>query len=269
VHAFEAVIPWSDAPSLITPLAALRERTGVAVQLAKMETSAEKRPHGSRFSHFVSYGFRRDELSLVDAFLARPGARGAVDAFVFRAGPEDRPWEEVSALSAAAQRRGVGVVVNVRLADDNPALYAADDAAVSRRVAEALAAAHAHEPVEVFLDTYVDLDRGYFPRHGLFDRRYNPRPASFVYRHLQGLLGRLVGPVAPGTPAALAGGTLYPLRGVDAAVALVLPREGTVAPAAAAAAMQGAAMRWVVDLQTGQPQALAEAGPIAAPALLR
>jgi 3',5'-cyclic AMP phosphodiesterase CpdA len=269
VHAFETVVAWGDAASLIAPLAALRKRSGLAVQLAKMETSAEKRTHGSRFAHFVSYGFRRDEVALVDAFLERPGARGAVDAFVFRAGPEDRPWDEVSALQAGARARGVGAVVNVRLADDNPAVYAADDAAVAGRVAEALAAAHAHEPVEVFLDTYVDLDRGYFPRHGLFDRRYNPRPASFVYRHLQGLLGRLEGPLAPGAPVALAGGRLYPLRGAGVAVGLVLPGGGGVAPAAAAEAMQGTEPASLVDLETGRERPLAEVDAIASPSLLR
>jgi 3',5'-cyclic AMP phosphodiesterase CpdA len=269
VHAFETVAPWGDAASLIGPLAALRGRTGVPVQLAKMETSAEKKTHGSRFAHFVSYGFRRDELALVDAFLERPGARDAVDAFVFRAGPEDRPWDEVSALHAAATARGVGAVVNVRLADDNPAVYAADDDAVARRVAEALAAAHAHEPVEVFLDTYVDLDRGYFPRHGLFDRRYNPRPASFVYRHLQGLLGRMEGPLAPGAPVQLVGGTLFPLRGARATVGVVVPREGAVAPGAVAAAMAGAEPGCLVDLATGHEAPLARAEAIASPALLR
>lgn len=29
----------------------------------------------------------------------------------------------------------------------------------------------------VFLDTFVDNDRGYYPRIGLLDRRFNPRKA--------------------------------------------------------------------------------------------
>jgi len=49
--------------------------------------------------------------------------------------------------------------------------------------------------VEVFLDTFMDLDRGYFPRHGLFDRRFNPRPASFVFRHLVGVLNEHPGKI--------------------------------------------------------------------------
>jgi hypothetical protein len=29
----------------------------------------------------------------------------------------------------------------------------------------------------VFLDTFVDIDRGYYPRIGLLDRRFNPQKA--------------------------------------------------------------------------------------------
>jgi len=42
--------------------------------------------------------------------------------------------------------------------------------------------------VEVFVDTFMDLDRGYFPRVGLYDRRLNRRLGSYVLAHLQGVL---------------------------------------------------------------------------------
>ena len=41
----------------------------------------------------------------------------------------------------------------------------------------------------MFLDTFVDHDRGYYPRNGLLDRRYNPRLGYYVFRHLQRALG--------------------------------------------------------------------------------
>jgi hypothetical protein len=223
VTAFETVIPWADANSAIAPLTALRARTGLTVQLSKMETSAEKKTEGSKFSHFISYGFRLAEGELVDRFLELEGAREAVDVFVFRSGPESRPWADVAAVKAWAAARDVGAVVNIRLASDNPAEYAANDDATSLRVAEALAAAHGNEPVAVFLDTYVDLDRGYFPRHGLFDRRYNPRPASFVYRHLQGLLAAEDGPLrAAAMETTPQGSVVLPLDGPSGRLSIVL-----------------------------------------------
>ena len=41
-----------------------------------------------------------------------------------------------------------------------------------------LALARRHPLVELLLDTFMDIDRGYFVRHGLVDRRSNWRPAG-------------------------------------------------------------------------------------------
>jgi hypothetical protein len=80
------------------------------------------------------------------------------------------------------------MVANVRLASENPAEYPTDDLQVTNRVAEAMIAAAANHDVTVFLDTFMDLDRGYFPRIGLYDRRCNRRLGSYVFAHLQGVL---------------------------------------------------------------------------------
>ena len=55
-----------------------------------------------------------------------------------------------------------------------------DDEAVAARVAEAVEAARRHPDTVVFLDTFMDHDRGYYPRHGLIDRRFNPRQSFYA-----------------------------------------------------------------------------------------
>jgi 3',5'-cyclic AMP phosphodiesterase CpdA len=188
VDVLEVVIPWQEAERTVEDMAALEASIPVPVTLAKLETSAEKKTEGSRFSHFVSYGFHASELDLIEDFL---GARGAIGGFVFRLRFDDSPWEIIPRIADFARDHGVRAAINVRLASENPAEYNQDDRAIANQVAEAMLAAFASGDCEVFIDTYVDVDRGYFPRHGLFDRRYNPRPASFVYRYLQGWLGAL------------------------------------------------------------------------------
>ena len=194
VEAFEFIIPWHEAASMVAPLAQLRRQSGTPIQLSKMESSAERKEEGSKFSHFVSYGFRVHDLELVQSFLSLPDARNAIDAAVFRVGLDTELWRDVLNLDTQLIPLGIGGVVNVRLASDNPAECNDDDSGIAMRVAHALCAAHLAQRCEVFLDTYMDLDRGYFPRHGLFDRRFNPRPAAHVYRHLQAVLGRLDSP---------------------------------------------------------------------------
>ena len=56
--------------------------------------------------------------------------------------------------------------------------------AAQYRVEKAVVAGYANPDVRIFLDTFMDHDRGYFPRAGLYDRRLNPRRAAFVLRHL-------------------------------------------------------------------------------------
>jgi hypothetical protein len=224
VDVLEVVVPWKDAESAVTKIAALGESIPVPVTLAKMETSAEKKTEGSRFSHFVSYGFRASELDIIEGFL---GARGAVGGFVFRLRSGESPWEVVPRIAEFSRGHHVRATVNVRLASENPAEFNQDDVAIANQVAEALLAAFAAGDCEIFIDTYVDVDRGYFPRHGLFDRRYNPRPASFVYRNLQGWLGALgVAPVL-GAMLEVEGGRAGGFTVGETRACLLLPDGGT------------------------------------------
>ena len=68
--------------------------------------------------------------------------------------------------------------MNVRLANPNPAIANFNDDAIADRVAEAIKMAPTLKAASVQLDTFVDVDRGYNPRHGLLDRHYNFRPAG-------------------------------------------------------------------------------------------
>ena len=114
--------------------------------------------------------------------------RGAVDGFVFQVGQHEDPWLSIKMIAGYATRMGITALVNVRLAPENPAEYLCDENHVANRAAESLVAALASPRVKVFLDTFTDLDRGYFPRIGLYDRRLNPRKGSYVARHLMGAL---------------------------------------------------------------------------------
>jgi UDP-2,3-diacylglucosamine pyrophosphatase LpxH len=220
VDMLEIIIPWQEAEQLVKDLTTLGDAVPVPVTVAKLETSAEKKTEGSRFSHFVSYGFRTSELDILEAFVP---ARGAIGGFVFRLRFDESPWETLPRIAAFSRRHALRAAVNVRLASENPAEYNQDDGAIANQVAQALLAAFAVADCEVFIDTYVDLDRGYFPRHGLFDRRYNPRPASFVYRYLQGWLGALQSTPVLGAMHSVEGGRVGCFSVAGTAACLLLP----------------------------------------------
>lgn len=118
---------------------------------------------GERFSHFPTLGL------LPEA----PAARDVV-----RRVPHDHDiW--------SAHLQGVGLVELPR-AGESEAFT--NDARVACRVAEALLTAVAFPERRLYLDGWVDHDRGYYPRNLLVDRAGAPRAAHRVLVHLARLL---------------------------------------------------------------------------------
>lgn len=164
----------------------LRSEVGVPVVISPLITSAHTaHTDGSaaRFAHHVGHGFDpHGDVSTLDA-----------DGIAFRVPAGRSPWQQIQAASATAAQHGVQAVIQVTLAGEDPAADSSDGVTTMNRVAETLLAAWRFENVLVFLDTLADVDRGYFPRRGLIDRRYNPRRAGTVFRHLHAALARTDG----------------------------------------------------------------------------
>ena len=63
----------------------------------------------------------------------------------------------------------------IRFAPSNPATTNYDDNAIKERAVQALKLANLYPNLTVQFDTFVDVDRGYSPRHGFIDRHFNLR----------------------------------------------------------------------------------------------
>jgi len=190
VSQFEVVLPLDDYEDNVRDLITLQEKVAIPIFISRIASSAEREHVGSKFTHYVSCGFRMPHTQEIETFL-RLGVKEAVEGFVFEVGADESPWLAIQAIGDYASRKGFRAMANVRLASENPAEYLADDIRVSNRVAEAMVSASAKANVDVFLDTFMDVDRGYFPRVGLYDRRCNRRPSSYVFANMQAALNRL------------------------------------------------------------------------------
>jgi len=179
VDFLEVILPWEKAQSHTPYLGRLRETLKLPMYIANIESSVQREGGGPRFSHYVSHGFHIKDTACINGI-----GRDVFDGFVFQVGQNESPWEAIREINEYAKRRGMRALVNVRLSSENPAEYLDDDCRVANRAAESLVAAAASPRLKVFLDTFVDLDRGYFPRVGLYDRRLNPRRGADVVRHL-------------------------------------------------------------------------------------
>ncbi len=128
--------------------------------------------------HFVSAGFSPGDRAHVEEVLRLDESR-IFDEIVFRipySAGVDAGIGEALALVQASRRR---VVVLVELPRGSESVVFDDDDAVAHRVEEAARAAVANPHAAVFLDGFIDHDRGYYPRHGLIDRAFNPRKALY------------------------------------------------------------------------------------------
>jgi calcineurin-like phosphoesterase family protein len=181
VDFLEVILPWETVYDTLHDASRLREALNLPVYVANIESSVHRERTGPKFSHYMSYGFRIDDTSKLETILPQ---RGSVDGFVFEVGQFNPPLPTIQRISDYALANGFKALVNVRFAPEDPADYPQDHNHTANRVAETVVAGYVHPGVRVLLDTFMDHDRGYFPRAGLYDRRLNPRRAALVLRHL-------------------------------------------------------------------------------------
>lgn len=252
VSAFEIVLASAQMQGAASRLARLREQSGARVYLSKLRMHEDAKFDGSKFSHFINHGFVSAEHEQIVELFDGKGLRGAVDGLAFRMARRESPAETLPALARLGFELDLAVLVHVRLAGESPAEACTDDHANACRVADTVFANLLESSVRTFFDTFMDVDRGYFPRNGFIDRRYDPRPASRVYANLHAALaGRRIETLGGYS----ATGSSLRLARVDGeTVALVLPGDSRASPVVTGLPEQAMGARTsvlVTDLHTG------------------
>ncbi len=242
-------------------LAEFRKKVSVPLYWAKLRMHEDARYDGQHVSHFIKTGLTLPELDAVEAVMEGAGVRGLFEGVVVRIDRDLDLFATAARLGEFAAQSGLAVLGAIKLTDASIARCRDDDVDTARLAAEALLAARLSPRVRYVFDTFMDVDRGYFPRNGFIDRMFNPRPALRAYAAMSHLLGDgagvIVDPVAREgvrTVRFRVGGVLHVLvSGVDRTAA------GALAKAAGA---QG-----VLDLCSGQFVTLAAGQGDAKPGL--
>lgn len=95
----------------------------------------------------------------------------------------EKPSTVIDGLIAATSARKLAFSLTVKMGGANPAVLSGSRGETTALACDALqTAARLPAGCEVILDTLTDIDRGYFPRLGLLDRRMNPTEASDAFR---------------------------------------------------------------------------------------
>lgn len=178
IDAVELITAEVDMSDVIAKIGDLQDLNGIPVYIGKFHSSAHEPKRGSKFAHSVSFGFKWDDRDTVASTLAQASLKERLAGPVFQINMSDDLGTRLKEIDAFAADNGLKAGANIRLANENPAVANFEDALIADRAAEAceLAASLSHTNVQ--LDTFMDVDRGYNPRHGLIDRLSNFRPAG-------------------------------------------------------------------------------------------
>ena len=187
VFAYEANLTLERFDHRRDALRAVRERSASEVFLSKILTDQEARISGRTFSHFVKSGFTVEELALHRDLIARALDRGEIDGVTVR-------LEFGESLPAAARRMrafnaetGARILTSLKLSGSGVATARTGDREAAARAAQAMVLSRCGPEILYVFDTFMDVDRGYYPRDAFIDRRFNPRPAAGVFTALASL----------------------------------------------------------------------------------
>lgn len=158
--------------------------------LSKAHSSAAQSTTSSNgektFAHSVSNGFMASESQLLNQWLDSKPDSGSgstnttsdslINAVVYQLPLEDDIEQTIAHLDASYKSRSESVIINVKFANANPAIANFDDSLILQRFQRIVQTTQSCEKMELHVDTFADIDRGYSPRHGFVDRLFNFRP---------------------------------------------------------------------------------------------
>lgn len=170
-------------------LAEIRTSHGVKVFYAKLLTADPSQYDGKHFSHVIRAGFDLSELCQHEGMLADAISRGVIDGITVRLDADRNLIDAAETLREFHDRSRAEIIGSIKLAGPSIAAERADDEANVVAVAQAIVSAASCSGIRWIFDTFMDVDRGYFPRHAFIDRRYNPRPMARAFRYLAATLG--------------------------------------------------------------------------------
>ncbi len=233
VTAFELNMTLDSFEQRRTEIRALREASGCAVYLSRIPGYDGSHFDGKQFSHVIKAGFEVEDLEAFARLIGPACAAGDIDGVTVRIGPDQPLIESALRLDRFCQRNGCRIVASLKLAGPSLAVARTDDPGNVARVAQAMLLSRVSTSVHYIFDTFMDVDRGYFPRHAFIDGQFNPRPAARAFATINSLLSRcerlelLDAHLSEGAPAPLE--SILRIQADDVRYTLVCGRAGGLA----------------------------------------
>jgi len=176
---WEIIFPEHAAPQLGAAIHRAQSVFPGQLFIAPVVPIKEDHGDGKTFQHFASHGFSSRQVDKAENWLVMIDNRIGDIGLTFRVSP----WDEPIVTLREIDRQSKHVkLINLQLPRLDEGVRFEDDDRLQSFMVDAYKASRTMVNTTVFLDTFVDSDRGYYPRNGLLDRRFNPRPAFYALK---------------------------------------------------------------------------------------
>lgn len=175
----------------LSRLQGIQQEKGVGIFYSKLLTVDPAQYDGQQFSHMVHAGFRLSELDTYREQITQAVQGGAIRGITVRVEPGDDLIAAAAHMDAYCKRTGAQIIASLKMAGPSIAMERADDIENVAHLAKIMVLARHYPGIRFIYDTFMDVDRGYFPRHAFIDRQFNPRPMARAYAIMMSLLSHI------------------------------------------------------------------------------
>ena len=167
---------------------AFKKDSALEVFLCKLHMYDESHYDGQQFSHFVKSGFTLEDLQYQSELIQQAAKRNEIDGITVRVEADQDLLEVAPVLMHFAEHNKCQVLASLKLNGPSIAESNDDELGLLHKICCALLFSKSSTRVQYIFDTFMDVDRGYYPRQAFIDRQFNPRLAASVFGQLNSIL---------------------------------------------------------------------------------
>lgn len=157
--------------------------TGIDIFLAPLrDEGLEKRTHGHTFSHFIRSGLLVSELQSHADWMRSMAKAGILRGVVVRHEFGEDLAATAEQCAGWARACSCQVQISIKTAGPSTALLNDDMQRLSVLTDQALSLSLENPELFFVFDTFLDVDRGYYPRLAFVDGHFNLRPAALTWQ---------------------------------------------------------------------------------------
>lgn len=168
-------------------LKAFKANTNLNIFWCKIHTYDDSHYDGKHFSHFVKSGFTTEDLVAQASLIKAALATKAIDGITVRVESDQDLLVVAPLLEAFANEHRCKIVASLKLSGPSIAQSNDDEAALIEKVCLAMLYSKNSTNIQYIFDTFMDVDRGYYPRRAFIDRQFNPNAAAHVFAHINSI----------------------------------------------------------------------------------